>query len=62
MAPATERDGADIDWIVLAPWHDIKDNFPSYNNEACATSILRLFESEQYAWVVEKYEDFQVAC
>ena len=62
MAPATERDAADIDWIVSAPWHDIKDNFPSYNNEECAASILRLFESEQHAWVVEKYEDFQVAC
>ena len=54
------RDGADIDWIVSAPLHDIGDIFAPYNHDEYAATILKPFVREQCRWVVEKHGDFQM--
>ena len=54
------RDGADIDWIVSALLHNIRDIFAPYNHEKYAATILKPFVREQCRWVVEAQEDFQM--
>ncbi|MEO1066658.1 MAG: peptidase [Pseudomonadota bacterium] len=54
------RDGADIDWIVSALFHDIGDIFAPYNHDEYAATILKPFVREQCRWVVEKHGDFQM--
>ena len=54
------RDGADIDWIVSALFHDIGDIYAPYNHDEYAASILKPFVREQCVWVVEKHGIFQM--
>ena len=54
------NDGAYMDCIVSALLHDIGDIYAPHNHDEYASSILRLFVREQCAFVLEKYDNFQM--
>jgi predicted HD phosphohydrolase len=54
------RDGADIDWVVVALLHDIGDIYAPYNHDEYAAAILRPFVRAQCVWCVETHGDFQM--
>ena len=54
------RDGADVDWIVSALFHDIGDFYAPYDHDKYAALILRPFIREQCRWCVEMHGEFQL--
>lgn len=53
------RDGADVDWVVAALFHDIGDLYAPYNHDEYAASVLRPYLREQCTWVVAHHGIFQ---
>lgn len=53
------RDGADLDWMIAALFHDIGDLYAPYNHDEYAASILRPYLREQCTWVVANHGLFQ---
>jgi predicted HD phosphohydrolase len=54
-----EADGADIDWIVAALFHDIGDVLAPENHSQLAAAILRPYVPEEVTWVVNMHGIFQ---
>ena len=54
------RDGADIDWVVSALFHDIGDFYAPYDHDKYAALVLRPFIREQCRWCVEMHGEFQL--
>jgi predicted HD phosphohydrolase len=58
-ATRAEADGADIDWIVAALFHDIGDVLAPENHSQLAAAILRPYVREEVTWVVNMHGIFQ---
>jgi len=58
-ATRAEADGADIDWIVAALFHDIGDVLAPENHSQLAAAILRPYVREEVTWVVNMHGLFQ---
>ncbi|MGD1880127.1 MAG: HD domain-containing protein [Kiloniellaceae bacterium] len=54
------RDGADIDWIVMALLHDIGDTLAPFSHSDYAASIIKPFVREQVTWVTRFHGEFQM--
>lgn len=59
-ATRSERDGADIDWIVGALLHDIGDGLAPQNHDRMSAEVVRPFVRWDVAWVVEHHGIFQM--
>ena len=52
-------DGADLDWIVSALVHNIGHVHAPFDNDECASLVLRPFVREQCSWTVKTQMEFE---